>query len=126
MAVPSLCQGRIIWLDVADPLGNIKRRPVIIITPDDEIESATVLAGIVCSTTSAHLRPRPADYVEIPHDPSRVCRTKLRKPTVAVCRWAVELTKDSLAATVADDYGGVAPPRVVKSIIEAHAKYAGP
>jgi hypothetical protein len=43
---------------------------VVIVTPNDEIESATTLAGIVCSTTSARVRPRPADYIEIPHDPS--------------------------------------------------------
>ena len=124
MPTPSLCQGRILWLEIADPLGNIKRRPVVIVTPNDQIESATTLAGIICSTTSARVRPRPADYIKIPHDPNRVCRTKLRKPTVAVCRWAVQLSKESLAAVDEDDYGGVAPPRVVQAIIEARIKLA--
>ncbi|MGH7135104.1 MAG: hypothetical protein ACREHD_05145 [Pirellulales bacterium] len=119
MPVPSLCQGRIIWSDVADRLGNVKRRPVVIVTPDDDIKTAAELIGVVCSTTSAYVQPRPADYIEVPHHPTGNCRTKLRKATVAVCRWTVELSKELLLALDEEDYAGVIPPRTLKSIIEA-------
>lgn len=123
MPLPSLCQGRIVWIEVADARGNVKRRPVVLITSDDEIDTAAELVGVVCSHTSVHVKPRPNDYIEVPHDPSRVCRTKLRKPTVAVCRWAVSLSKAELATLDESDYGGVVPLRTLERIIEAAIKY---
>lgn len=123
MPVPTLRQGRIVWVEVADARGNVKRRPVVIITSDDDIEREEELVGVVCSHTSAHVDPRPADYIEVPHDPVGVCRSKLRKPTVAICRWAVSLTKSDLSALDARDYGGVVPARALEAIVDAAVKY---
>lgn len=120
--MPSLCQGRIIWMHVADARGNMKRRPVVIITADSEIEAAEEVVGVVCSHTSVHVQPRPADYVDVPHDPAGVCRSKLRKPTVAVCRWAVSFTKAALSALTESDYGGIVPPRILEVIVETTVK----
>jgi len=42
-----LIQGRIVWAEIADPGGNnLYHRPVVIVTSNDEIASADVLAGV--------------------------------------------------------------------------------
>lgn len=123
MPLPSLCQGRVVWFQVPDARGSVKRRPVIIITSDDDIDTTEELVGVVCSHTSVHVKPRPADYIEVAHAPSGMCRTKLRKPTVAVCRWAVRLPKSVVAHLAETDYGGVVPPRALEKIVEATVKY---
>jgi hypothetical protein len=123
MPLPSFCQGRILWVEVADAHGNVKRRPVVIITSDDDIQLAEALVGVVCSHSSVHVQPRPADYIDIPHDPAGVCRSKLRKPTVAICRWAVSLTKPALAALKQGDYGGVVPASALELIVDATVKF---
>jgi hypothetical protein len=123
MSVPNLCQGRIVWANVADARGNIKRRPVVIITSDDDIDGAEEIVGVACSHTSVHVEPRPEDYIEVPHDPAGVCRSKLRKPTVAICRWTVSLTKSALAALEKEDYGGVVPATALEPIIDTAIKY---
>jgi hypothetical protein len=125
MPVPSLCQGRIVWIDVADAWGNAKRRPVVIITSDGDIDGAEELVGVVCSHTSVHVEPRPVDYIKVPHDPAGVCRSKLRKPTVAICRWTISLTKPALAALQHDDYGGIVPATTLELIVDAAVKYLG-
>lgn len=126
MLVPSLCQGRIVWIAVADARGHVKRRPVIIITSDDDIDAAEELVGVVCSHTSVHVQPRPKDYFEVPYDPAGVCRSKLRKPTVAICRWTVSLTKSALALLEKDDYGGIVPATVLEPIVDTAVKLLGP
>ena len=123
MPVSALCQGRIVWIEVADARGNVKRRPVVIITSDDDIEGAEELVGVVCSHTSVYVEPRPADYIEVPHDPKGVCRSKLRKPTVAICRWSVSLTKSALAALDKEDCGGIVPARMLEQIVDAAVKH---
>lgn len=120
MSLLTLCQGRIVWVEVDDLNGNKKRRAI---TSNDDIPAAEALAGVVCSHTSVHVQPRPADYIEIPHDPLGVCRTKLRKPTVAICRWAVQLAKSMLSALDEGDYGGVVPPGLLELIIEKTVNY---
>jgi len=126
MFVPPICQGRIIWINVPGKGGKAKRRPVVITTSDAEITAETELAGIVCSHTSANVEPRPADYVEIPHHPAGRCRTKLRKPTVAVCRWPVKLKKEEIAGLAADDFGGVVNPNLLEKVIKTTAALQGP
>lgn len=123
MPVPSLCQGRIVWIAVADARGNVKRRPVVLITSDDDIEDADELVGVVCSHTSVHVEPRPEDYIEVPHDPAGVCRSKLRKPTVAICRWTVSLTKSDFVAIERGDYGGIVPVTALEQIVDTAVKF---
>jgi hypothetical protein len=125
MHVSRLCQGRIVWIDVSDARGNVKRRPVVIITSDDDIDGADELVGVVCSHTSVHVEPQPEDYIEVPHHPAGTCRSKLRKPTVAICRWTVSLTKSALTALEHDDYGGIVPATALEAIVDAAVKYLG-
>ena len=88
-------------------------RPVIILTPDAEIETAQELFGVVASNTAALMNPRPPHCIELPFHPTGRVGTKLRKPTVAVCTWIVSIKKDEI-----EDFGGVVPPRIIQGILE--------
>lgn len=73
--------------------------------------------------TSVHVEPRPKDYIEVPHNPAGVCRSKLRKRTVAICHWTVSLRKPVLAALEEDDYGGIVPATALERIVDSAVKY---
>jgi hypothetical protein len=89
-------------------------RPVVILTPDDEISAAKELFGMVCSTTSAMRNPRPHYYIELPHQPQGKVRTKLTKPTVAICTWTVPINPPRDIKKI----GGVVPPDVMELMID--------
>lgn len=110
-----LCQGRIVWIELADKRGfNKYPRPVIILTPTAEISSEDTLVCVVASHSASQKSPRPDSYVEVPHQPEGKVRTRLRKPTVAVCQWLEEFEKDDL---LAGDVSGVVPPSCLKHIL---------
>ena len=113
----NLCQGRLVWIEVVGLDGQMKRRPVVITTPDAEIASATELACVACSHSAAFRTPRPADYVEIPYHPSGRCRSKLTKQTIAICGWTVTVPKADIEALPDRYLGGIVPPQTLKSII---------
>jgi len=114
--VLSLCQGRIVWIELADRKGyNKYPRPVIILTRDDEIPLTDVLVGVVGSHTAAMQNPRPSEYIEIPHHPARTTLTKLNRPTVAICTWIIEIDKSTLTE---DMMGGIVSPKYLVQIIE--------
>ena len=111
--MPELCQGRIVWAVVPDKHGhNAYPRPVIILTPQNEISSATELFGVVASNTASRTAPRPSSYIEIPHHPLGMVRTKLKVPTVAVCEWLVSIERSQIIST-----GGIVPPHVLEAVI---------
>jgi hypothetical protein len=111
--VAHLCTGRIVWTQVADPRGhNRYPRPVVILTPDSEIEATEELFGVVASNTAALMNPRPPHCIELPFHPTGRVATKLKKATVAVCTWIVSVKKDAI-----EDFGGVVPPRLVQTIL---------
>lgn len=119
----NLCQGRLVWIDVTGLDGRPKRRPVVITTPDTDIASATELAGIACSHSAVLRSPRPADYFDMPYHPSGRCRSKLTKPTIAICRWTVKLPKADIE-TLPDRYiGGVVPRTLVQQLIQASERW---
>lgn len=111
----ALCQGRIIWIEVPDKNGyNAYSRPVAVLTKNSEIDSEDVIVGVVCSNTSAEVYPRKETWIEIPHQRDGRTRTKLRKPTVALCEWIEPFRKvDAQAA----EMGGIIPPGVLLQII---------
>lgn len=94
---------------------NAYPRPVIILTPTVEIPSATELIGVVASHTASHERPRPESYIDVPFHPRGLVRTKLKKPTVAVCEWLAVVNPASLSE---DDSGGVVPAVVLEAIVK--------
>lgn len=64
--MPNFRFGDIVEAEILDPDGkNKKPRPVVIITPDSELPSATSITVVAISTSSA-LGPIPASYFELP------------------------------------------------------------
>jgi hypothetical protein len=88
-------------------------RPVIIMTPDEEIANGEELYGIVCSHSSALKNPLPHYYIALPYQPQGKVRTKLKKPTVAICTWAIPVKRESIKSC-----GGTVPPGTLELIID--------
>jgi hypothetical protein len=117
--VPSLCQGRIVWTEIADKNGKNKYyRPFIILTPDDEIEDADELFGVVASHTAANLKPPPPYTVALPWQPNGRVGTKLRKPTLALCGWVEHIRPSDVAP---ENIGGIVPPTIIELILDNRA-----
>ena len=89
--MPTLRRGEIVLAEVTDPQGqNRKPRPLVILTPTEEIREGEHFVAVAVSSTFPH--PVPDDCVELPYHPAGQARTRLRKPSVAVCSWLVPLT----------------------------------
>lgn len=121
--MPALCQGRLVWVELVGLDGKTKRRPVVITSSDAEINEAAELAGIACSHSAVNEIPRPPDFVELPYHPRGQCKSKLRKPTVAICRWAVTLRKADLESLPQAFVGGVVAPKHIELMLEAAARW---
>ena len=75
--------------DVADPRGLVKRRPVLIITPTDEIVLDGTIVALAITTTFPD--PPESNQVLLPWHSSGFCPTGLRRRSAVVCDWAVSL-----------------------------------
>jgi mRNA-degrading endonuclease toxin of MazEF toxin-antitoxin module len=85
--VTSLRYGQIVLASVSDGHGNTKNRPVVIVTPTEEItEDRDVVA--VCISTQVE-DPTPLEHVKLPWSRPRHPRTELNRPNVAKCDWVV-------------------------------------
>lgn len=97
-------QGRIVWARVSSPKGGeCKQRPLVILTATAEITPNVPFVAVAGTTQVS--KPLPPDRVHLPWHPTGNVRTRLRKPTVVVCDWLVELRVEDVIAT-----GGIVPP----------------
>jgi hypothetical protein len=114
--VPSLCQGRIVWVPIADRNGhNRYHRPFIILTPNEHIADSEQLIGVVGSNTAALLNPRPPFCIDLRYHPTGMVETRLRKPTVAICGWIAQVAKADIEP---HNIGGIVPPSIIESILD--------
>jgi mRNA-degrading endonuclease toxin of MazEF toxin-antitoxin module len=110
--VPTLGRGRIILAEVNDPQGqNRKPRPLVIVTPTEDIREGERFVAVAVSSTFPC--PVPDDYVELPYHPEGHPRTGLKRRSAAVCSWREGLTH----ADVIRDIGRV-PDRQMLAILE--------
>jgi len=86
---PSLQQGSIVWASVSDARGQIKKRPVLIITATDEIVLDQPIVAL--AITGSFPDPPLPTQVELPW--SRTCNvvTGLKKRSAVVCDWVVAI-----------------------------------
>src|SRR5207253_9255644 len=105
----ALRRGRIVWAAVRDRNGFVKRRPVIILTPTEQIQPEVGSLEVMAITTS-YRHPPPADHVELPWHPRGNPTTKLNKRSAAVVNW--------LASIVIDDIEGFGADVPAKLMIE--------
>src|SRR5688500_17384816 len=81
--------GRIAWADVPDANGFRKLRPVIIVTPTDQIQTGQPLD--VIAVTSRIVEPLPVDHVLLPWHAQGHPRTGLNRKCAAVCSWVCQV-----------------------------------
>ena len=120
--MPTFQQGVVIFAEICDPTGrNPKIRPVVIITPQDEIESAELLQGVAVSATAFYDDPRPPQYVVLPWQREGRVMTGLNKPCVAVCDWITEFLQDDI-----DRVSGSVPTEILLTILSNVQPYRPP
>ncbi|MCC5830197.1 MAG: type II toxin-antitoxin system PemK/MazF family toxin [Phycisphaeraceae bacterium] len=84
----SLTQGSVIWATVSPPVGQPKQRPLVVITPDEEIRRDEPIVAVAISTS---VDSSDANVVALPWSQRQPPPTGLRKRSFAVCNWLVEL-----------------------------------
>jgi mRNA-degrading endonuclease toxin of MazEF toxin-antitoxin module len=110
--VPTLEQGRIVWAELSSLDGTKKkRRPGVIVTPTSEIGSGQ--AFVVAAATTKFTEPMPEDHVPLPWHPQGNVRTRLNRPTVAVCTWLCEIREEDVV-----NFGGIVPPKTLRAILD--------
>jgi len=111
--VANICQGRIVWSEVADKNGyNKYHRPIVLLTADREIPQKDTLYGVVSSSTAARQKPLPEYCLMLPWQRDGHVVTKLCEPSAAVCNWIVEIKKDSI-----ESLAGIVPPKLLVKIL---------
>src|SRR5438132_740820 len=99
--MPTLEQGRIVWAELTSSDGAQKKcRPAVVITATSEIDPKEPF--IVVAATTKFTEPLADDQVLLPWHPNGNVRTRLQRPTVAVCSWLAEIL-----ATDIVHYGGI-------------------
>ena len=86
--------GQIVWVTLPDPQGrNPKTRPAAVCSV-----SATGVVGVVAITSQIGRAP-PEVTVPVPWQRNGHPRTKLRRPSEAICSWAATVPAASVQAT---------------------------
>lgn len=81
--------GSIVRVELLDPQGrNPKYRPAVVVSSNEEITPGGEVWVVGITGTEGR---EPALEVPLQHDPKGVCRTGLRKPSVAACWWLVKV-----------------------------------
>jgi mRNA-degrading endonuclease toxin of MazEF toxin-antitoxin module len=107
-----LQQGRIVWANVPRPDGSPgKPRTVVIITATEEINDTDPF--VVVAITSTFEEPLRDAAVRLPFHPQGGGRVGLKRPTIAVCDWLIELRQ----AQVLQEVGSL-PSTVMIEIVE--------
>ena len=105
-------QGHIVAIEVLDPENrNPKVRPVVIVSPTDEIGFDAPFWGVAITGTLPRLLPK--EYVPIPYHRAGHPRTGLKKRCAAKCDWFVEIHNDQVVRSI-----GRVPVAVLSSIIQ--------
>lgn len=110
--VQQIEQGRIVWavLPSSDRKSQ-KHRPAVILTSTRDIVPGEPLVAVALSTTFDE--PLGPECVRLPWNRSGAVRTRLRKPTVAVCNWLVELDAEDI-----EQFGGIVPVKEMREIVQ--------
>jgi len=101
--------GQIVWAEIADANGIRKGRPVVIITPDDQITESSLLE--VVAITSRMPNPLPTDHVLLPWQAGGHPRTGLNRKCAAVCSWMGQIAANDIQSVA-----GSAPATILAEI----------
>src|SRR5208337_577062 len=104
--------GSIIWIEIADPKGvNLKKRPVIVLTRNDEIHHHSDL--VVVAITGTLPDPLTDEHVLLPWHRNGRVKTGLRKRCAAVCSW-LEVVPQSAVVQIT----GITPAAELSEIVD--------
>jgi hypothetical protein len=107
-----LRQGRIVWVTVLDKRGaNPKRRPVILLTPPDQVPEGQPLIGVAVSTQPTD--PLPPECVRLPSNRQKQGSSRLPERCAAVCDWAVQFFEKDI-----EEVGGLIYGSLLLEIVE--------
>jgi mRNA-degrading endonuclease toxin of MazEF toxin-antitoxin module len=98
--------GRIVWVNIADVNGIRKRRPAVIVTPNDRITPTALLD--VIAVTRRLSEPLPPDHVLLPWHAQGHPRTGLNRRCAAVCTWVARIRHEDI-----QEVAGVVPGAVM-------------
>lgn len=109
--MPSLCRGRIVWVELLAPQSRSpKCRPAVIVTPDAEIQPD---GEVWVVDITSRLDAAPAEeQVELPWDRRGHPKTGLKERCAAVCTWMERVSVSSIQG-----YAGVVPGRQLLDIL---------
>jgi mRNA-degrading endonuclease toxin of MazEF toxin-antitoxin module len=97
--------------------GKEKIRPVVVVTPNEEMTEAAPLVGVAITGTPD---PPTGFEVPLPWQAQGRTRTGLDKPNAAVCCWFVAFGAADVVATI-----GHVPPEPMRRIEEAIRRQRG-
>src|SRR5437870_7479777 len=106
----TLSFGRIVWAEAADRNGIRKVRPVVIVTPTDQISDEILIDCV--AVTSFLPDPLPDDHVLLPWHAQGHPRTGLNRRSAAVCSWQAHIAVDDIK-----NVGGVVPGPILLEIM---------
>ena len=114
MQVPreTLEQGSIVWADAPDPRGNVKRRPLVILTATNEMLLDAPIVAV--AVTTMYPKSPPREFVELPWSRPRHPATGLAQRSAARCDWLVEIKPSQ----VAEFKGSYVPAKTLLEILE--------
>ena len=93
--MPTFRYGQIVVPDMVDPNGvNPKDRPVVVVSPPEEIVEGDPLRVVAITTLLPG--PVPPHYVRLPWDRRGHPRTGLKTNCAAVCSWLTRVKPDGL------------------------------
>jgi hypothetical protein len=117
--VRALRQGTILYVYVLDRQGkNPKRRPVILLTPPDQVPEGEPLIGVVVSTQPKD--PLPDECVRLPSNRQKQGSSRLPERCTAVCNWAVQFYPEQI-----EEVGGMIYGELLFEIIEKVRPHLG-
>jgi len=109
LAQPKLRRGRIVWAEISDRNGIAKLRPVVILTPTEEIPNSNTLSVVAISTTFPD--PPPGDYIPLPWHPRGHPITRLKKRSAVVAKWVATIEPQNVM-----EMGGDVPKKQLIAI----------
>ena len=90
---------------------NPKRRPLVVLTSDEDLRVGEAIVAVAISTANDSLDP--AVYVPLSWHPSGNAKTKQKARCAVVCTWIVEIPPTAIVP-----YGGWVPPAHLQEIYE--------
>jgi mRNA-degrading endonuclease toxin of MazEF toxin-antitoxin module len=100
------CQGRILQAKVSEARGGYKERPLIIVTPTNEIQGSSF--QVIACTTQGEKYP---SSVNVPIPGGKFLG--ISSDSDAVCDWMPQITENDITGL-----GGILSPKYLRAIIE--------